>query len=513
MKGMMQITAAAAFLALVASAPAAADDYYWNNPGHGAFGDAANWNNGTDGIPGIDDVAIFDTESDHTVYFSDDYTTDRALIRSGEVRFRPVSPDFPATYTLLNPLTATPGLVVGHGGRDIVWLWLTGITVHTTNMTIGHLPDGTGHVIVHPSWYVFLDIDQNLIVGNEGIGVVDMFNATMTSGMTKIGLASSASGDVTLYDSDTQWTCDGPLTVGLSGEGALTISYDASVSCHDAIIAQHEDSAGAVTMFNSGQWTIDGTLDVGMTGFGTLDIDSGADVTNHTFATIGTYDSWPYGNGGVGEVTVDHVATWTIDGDLYIGFFGAGSLSILGDSYAGSVIVSGDASIGLNYDSTLMLSGGGTITIGGNLTNYDHEFDRLIIEIEDADDYLTPAIDAVGTIDSLEPEIILGWYYDPQVGDTFAIVHADGGLDDFSFILPELPGGLSWEVIQDEHDVNLTVIASPEGDINNDGVVNTTDLLLLLAAWGECDGCPEDINGDGLVNTADLLMLLANWTG
>ncbi|MDY7108687.1 MAG: dockerin type I domain-containing protein [Planctomycetota bacterium] len=56
---------------------------------------------------------------------------------------------------------------------------------------------------------------------------------------------------------------------------------------------------------------------------------------------------------------------------------------------------------------------------------------------------------------------------------------------------------------------------APAGDVNGDGLVNTEDLLLLLAAWGECPGggdpCPADLNGDGFVDTADLLLLLANW--
>jgi len=63
----------------------------------------------------------------------------------------------------------------------------------------------------------------------------------------------------------------------------------------------------------------------------------------------------------------------------------------------------------------------------------------------------------------------------------------------------------------DEADLTLTIAESNPGDINGDGVVNTEDLLLLLAAWGDCPGCPEDINGDGVVNTTDLLILLANW--
>ena len=49
------------------------------------------------------------------------------------------------------------------------------------------------------------------------------------------------------------------------------------------------------------------------------------------------------------------------------------------------------------------------------------------------------------------------------------------------------------------------------GDFNLDGVVNVTDLLSLLAAWGVCGNCVQDTNGDGLVNVSDLLTLLANW--
>jgi hypothetical protein len=50
------------------------------------------------------------------------------------------------------------------------------------------------------------------------------------------------------------------------------------------------------------------------------------------------------------------------------------------------------------------------------------------------------------------------------------------------------------------------------GDVNGDNLVNTEDLLLLLADWG-CTGasCPGDLDGDGVTNTADLLMLLADW--
>lgn len=46
-------------------------------------------------------------------------------------------------------------------------------------------------------------------------------------------------------------------------------------------------------------------------------------------------------------------------------------------------------------------------------------------------------------------------------------------------------------------------------DLDNDGVVATSDLLLLLADFGCTNSCAADINGDGLVSSADLLSLLA----
>jgi hypothetical protein len=52
------------------------------------------------------------------------------------------------------------------------------------------------------------------------------------------------------------------------------------------------------------------------------------------------------------------------------------------------------------------------------------------------------------------------------------------------------------------------------GDLNDDGVVDGADLLILLSQWGKCDDpndCPADLNNDGTVDGADLLILLSNW--
>jgi endonuclease/exonuclease/phosphatase family metal-dependent hydrolase len=55
-----------------------------------------------------------------------------------------------------------------------------------------------------------------------------------------------------------------------------------------------------------------------------------------------------------------------------------------------------------------------------------------------------------------------------------------------------------------------------EGDINDDGLVDVADLLLLLGAWGQCPDppadCDADLDGNGVVDVVDLLALLGNWS-
>ena len=49
-------------------------------------------------------------------------------------------------------------------------------------------------------------------------------------------------------------------------------------------------------------------------------------------------------------------------------------------------------------------------------------------------------------------------------------------------------------------------------DIDGDGIVNVSDLLAIIAAWGiDCDGCPEDVNNDANVDVSDLLIVIGNW--
>ena len=64
--------------------------------------------------------------------------------------------------------------------------------------------------------------------------------------------------------------------------------------------------------------------------------------------------------------------------------------------------------------------------------------------------------------------------------------------------------------------VTGTAAGGVPGDINGDGLVDLTDLAILLGAFGQCEGDPNyvadaDFDASGCVELADLTVLLANF--
>jgi len=76
---------------------------------------------------------------------------------------------------------------------------------------------------------------------------------------------------------------------------------------------------------------------------------------------------------------------------------------------------------------------------------------------------------------------------------------------------------IGWINLDDEDlDGNDSFVeVNAPGDIDGDGMIGSTDLLAVLAAWGPYDPCPpvriEDIDAACLVGVEDLLAVLSNW--
>ena len=69
-----------------------------------------------------------------------------------------------------------------------------------------------------------------------------------------------------------------------------------------------------------------------------------------------------------------------------------------------------------------------------------------------------------------------------------------------------LTAGVAWH-FSDPEPVDVL------GDVNGDGFVNITDLLLVIANWGCFGECIGDVTGDDTVDVSDLLLVIANWGG
>lgn len=88
--------------------------------------------------------------------------------------------------------------------------------------------------------------------------------------------------------------------------------------------------------------------------------------------------------------------------------------------------------------------------------------------------------------------------------------------DDYKVRVRRAYDGGDYYGIWDESDETFSVEPGLTGDLNGDGAVDLTDLALLLAHYGECDGDPgydpaTDINNSGCTDLTDLALLLAHY--
>jgi hypothetical protein len=51
------------------------------------------------------------------------------------------------------------------------------------------------------------------------------------------------------------------------------------------------------------------------------------------------------------------------------------------------------------------------------------------------------------------------------------------------------------------------------GDLDNNGLRDVADILILIGAWGQTDQgqCGMDLDGSGVVDVSDLLIVVGSW--
>jgi hypothetical protein len=58
----------------------------------------------------------------------------------------------------------------------------------------------------------------------------------------------------------------------------------------------------------------------------------------------------------------------------------------------------------------------------------------------------------------------------------------------------------------------FSISLGPPGDVNSDGQLDVSDILNIVAQWGDdCMGCIEDVDLSGTVDIEDLLTVINYW--
>lgn len=263
----------------------------WTNPGVGDWDTASNWSLG---VPDLATDAIIDNGG----------TSVLSQPAGGEASIAYVgySTNLPNTLRITSSLLAFEGFL-GFNPHSSGFIEADGSTTTLQflfDTTIGNF--GTGILLIHNGAIAALETTSlgaqaggigSLIVSGvntecdtcclslgqigRGILLVSDQGQLLTSTFVNMGEQSGGQGDA-LVD-NASWSCQN-MTVGLAGNGSLTIQNGGVVNSQDGILAGNLGSNGHVGVRGAGsQWMNSSSLSIGTGGNASLEIDSGALVS------------------------------------------------------------------------------------------------------------------------------------------------------------------------------------------------------------------------------------------
>ncbi len=65
--------------------------------------------------------------------------------------------------------------------------------------------------------------------------------------------------------------------------------------------------------------------------------------------------------------------------------------------------------------------------------------------------------------------------------------------------------------VQPESGASFVACGGSSADLDGDGTVGVSDLIVMLSSWGDCSGCPADLDHDDRVAFTDVVILLNAW--
>lgn len=331
------------------------------------------------------------------------------------------------------PSASTPGsgtvTVSGAtGGKNSTWtntgdLYVGYATTGTLNITNGGQVSNDDSYIASNNGFGIVTVDginangtasslttsNHLYVGYDGAGMLSITNGgqvTDTFGAIAFGLPSDGTqtGTVTVdginaNGTASRWANSGDMYVGYRGDGTLKVTNGGQVTDVNGYISVNNtsgatDSSGTATIDGvnangtASRWANSGALYVGFNSDGMLSVINGAQVSDTTGYIGGFLRTTPSGTVEVSGATGNTNSTWTNSSDLYVGYEGAGTLSVanggqvsdvngyISDSNVGTVtidgvntngtaskwVTNGNLNVGYNNAGSLAITNGAQVT-------------------------------------------------------------------------------------------------------------------------------------------------------
>ena len=219
--------------------------------------------------------------------------------------------------------------------------------------------------------------------------------------------------------------------------------------------------------------------------------------------------------GSNGMVTVSGSgSTLAVTGTVQVGLAGQATLTVA----SGGTITSSQVIVGalgkLQGDGTITgdIINRGVVSPGLSPTawtvrNYTQDATgSLLIELASASNYDSLQSTSSGQIDG-QLQISLLNNFSPTVGDSFEVMHFNGGIfGTFAqTTLPTLGSGLAWNVNYSGVALQLNVVSVLGGDFNRDGIVDAADYTAWRDMVGQVvtPGTGADSDGNGMIDQAD----------
>lgn len=249
-------------------------------------------------------------------------------------------------------------VIVGQYGIANVAIADGGVVESNRRVFIGDFAGASGTLTVSGGGSK-LTAASNIIVGNNGVGVLTVTDGGQVSAGQDVSIGDTAgsSGTVTVSGSGSTLIANGRVDVGDNGAGTLIVANGGQVSGDRLIIGSLTDGHGTVTVSGSGsKLTVGGPrydFYVGGRGQGTLTIADGGVVETPGNAFIGAYTT------SSGTVTVSGSGSkFTADFGFVVGLLGTGTLAVSngGEARGGVLLIGGDG----GSQGTVTVSGRGS---------------------------------------------------------------------------------------------------------------------------------------------------------